>query len=125
MRNKYEFKIEEISTVKVTDKSSNYSTTYFRIEKDSKLTRDFIVFYGAPPEELDDKISVICPRCERWNTFDPDEYKSKDFKYKCKYCDDDYKEIIGETSLIDVIQSYLTEDLYFDVDLMINDIKIV
>lgn len=124
MRNKYEFKVEDINTVYIRTNDS-YNTLYIRKTVDSQLTRDFIVQYSAPVEDLKDgKVRAICRRCERWNNFDIHEFMGENFVYKCNHCTDDYEYIISENELIDIIQSNLNEEVYFYVEIIINGIKI-
>ena len=129
MANKYEFRIEDIHTVLIVSKSEDkYTNTFSRkYDEDGNLTHYFIQTYNAEPEELDgNKIRVICNRCESYNTFDKSEYfDNEDFKPTCARCAEDYEDIIHENDLIDLINSHMDEELFFDVSLFINFIPIV
>ena len=130
VKNRYEFKIEEINNVLITSKSSNsYSTMYTRkMDSDGNPTRIFVQTYNAEPEEVitkEGKISVICSKCERWNTFDKNDYYYNDnFVYHCNHCDEDYEDTIDEDTLVEVINSIMDENVFFDFELRINFIHI-
>ena len=129
MRNRYEFKIEEIHNVFIVSKTSDlqYTNIYSRkYDEDGNPTRLFVQTYNAEPEEIEgDKIKVICSRCEAWNVYDKsDYYDNEEFVIECEQCADDYEEIITEEDLVDIINSLMGEDFY-DVSILINFIPIV
>lgn len=119
MKNKYEFKIEDINTVKVVSSSSdNFTTTYTR-----KNDRSFIITYTADVEESKTnkgELLVICNRCGAWNSLK--EYDENNFI--CAHCYNLHEETISEENLIDTILSFLDEEIFFDISLYINDIQI-
>lgn len=127
-KKKYEFRIEDIHTVLIVSKSeSKYTNTFSRkYDEDGNPTLYFIQTYNAEPEEIgDDTIRVICNRCEGYNVFDKSEYfDNEDFKFTCDQCADDYEDIIHENELIDIINSYMDEEYFFDVSIFINFIPI-
>lgn len=130
MKNKYEFKIEDINVVQNTSHSSDkYTETYTRkLNDDGSPTRSFIVTYSALPEDCktdDNKVITICKKCGAWNTFDKVQYNSEDFQYNCHKCHNNHEDIISEEDLIKIILS-LTDDeeTFFESDLYINDVHI-
>lgn len=130
MKKKYEFKIEDINSVKsIATSSDKYTVIYTRkFNNSGKPTRSFIVTYDAVPEERKydkNKIITICKKCGAWNSFDKDIFYSEDFEFICGDCYDQYEEIISEEDLIKVISSLIDdEDTFFGIDLYINDIHI-
>ena len=128
MRNKYEFRIEDIHNVLIVSKGKDqYSNVFSRkYDDDGNPTEFFIQTYNAEPEFIDDdKVKVICSRCEGWNVFDKSKYfDDDDFKFVCEHCTEDYEDVIHENELIDIINSYMDEELFFDVSILINFIPI-
>ena len=129
MRNKYEFRIEDIHNVLIVSTSeSQYSNVYSRkYDEDGKPTQYFVQTFNAEPEEIEDgKIKVICSRCEGWNVFDKSDYfDNDDFEFICEYCVEDYEDTIHEDEVIEIINSYMDEELFYDVSILINFIPIV
>ena len=121
MKNKYEFKIEDINEAKViSNTSDNFTTTYTR--RNDKL---FIVTYTADIEESKtdrSKEMVICNRCGAWNSVNKGEYDENNFI--CKHCYNLQEDTITESNLIDTILSFLDEEIFFDVELYIYGKKI-
>ena len=129
MANRYEFKIEDIHNVMIISNTSEsqYTNVYSRkYDEDGNPTQYFVQTYNAEPEEIEDgKVRVICSRCEGWNVFDKNEYFDNDeFKYECAHCAEDYEDIIHEDDLIEVVKSYMDEELFFDVSILINFLPI-
>ena len=113
MKNRYEFKIEDINEIKVISLSSdNYTTTYTR-----RLDKLFVVNYSADVERRhDNTLSVLCCRCGAWNTLD--EYDESNFI--CGHCYNLHEETISETELIDTVLSFMNEEIFFEIELYIN-----
>ena len=128
MGNRYEFKAEEIDKVAIISIGSEYryDTFYTRkMDEDGNPTRLFITNWDSDPDIDGDKVKCICKRCERWNTFNIEEWKSPEFNSNlCNYCEEDYEDIISEEDLIELVLSYMDKDLFFVVNLYINDILI-
>ena len=128
MANRYEIKAEDINRVTIRDitSDSNYSVFYNRkLDENGTPTREFVVIYEADPDIDGENIKCICKRCERWNTFNYEDWKKPGFnENQCEYCSEDYETIVTENELIDLVLSYMDEDLFFDVDLYINDVLI-
>lgn len=126
MKNRYEFKIEDITNVLIQSKSEDkYSNMYSRKYDENGPTREFVRTYNAEPEDLGEgKIRVICTKCDRWNVFNRKDYEDNRFEYLCNHCTDDYEEIVDENELIDIINSIMDKDLFFDSILRINYIYI-
>ena len=129
MANRYEFKIEDINSVEIVTKSDQYTNKYIRIYDGEHQTRMFRLTYSSNFEiEISNGktlAKVMCPRCERWNTFLMTDYLDANFVYECNYCGDDYEETIDEDTLIETINSMITEDTFFDIELRINDMLII
>ena len=127
MRNRYEFKIEEINNVIITEKNGfHYSTIYNRkLDEYGNPTKLFVQSYNADAEEREsNKIMVICSKCEAYNVFDKDEFCDENFVYECKNCYGCHEDIVDEDTLIETINSILDEETFFDFDLSINTIPI-
>lgn len=128
MARRYEFNAEEINEVVIVVKDSLYTTMYTRkFDEDGNPTREFIQTYSAQPDDSmgDGMVSVICPRCERWNLFVKADYLSEEFEYDCSYCGDQYEEIVDESDVIEIINTNMDADIFFEVALSINGIEIV
>lgn len=121
MKNRYEFKIEDINTVKAVSvaTSDNFTTTYTRRDK------LFITTYTADIEESKSdrsKEMVICNRCGSWNSLNKGEYDENNFI--CSNCYNLAEHAITEEKLIEIVLSFLDEEVFFDIELYINDKKI-
>ena len=124
MKNRYEFKIEDIKTVKIVSSSSdNYTTTYIR-----KNDRLFKIVYSAKPEEHvadKNKILVICDKCEAWNVLDKEEFYSDNFEFTCNNCHGYHEDTISEQKLTEIILSLMDEETFFEIELYINHTRII
>ena len=126
MANRYEFKIEEIYNVMSISKDGDYSLMYARKpEENGEQSRLFVQTYQADPEYNGETVNAICPKCERWNTFNKAEYDAEGFQYHCEYCNDENEDIVTEEEIINIIQALLDEDTFFDIKLLINYEQIV
>ena len=124
MKNKYEFKIEDINTVKIVSSTSdNYTMTYTR--KNNQL---FVITYSAFPDECignKHKIKAVCEKCDSWIVFDKEEFYSDNFEFICSNCYGLHEDTISEEELIKTILSLFDEETFFDIEIYINHIKIV
>ena len=129
MRNKYEFKIEEINEVVAT--SDGLTLKYKRIN-DSLFEE---TFHGTPSDDgvehdKDGKTryTYICPRCGAYNyvyAYEKPEIPTSADDVKCEYCLKGYREWHSEENMIGILNSFMKESTYMDLDLTINDIHIV
>ena len=125
MANRYEIRVEDINRVTIQDISgdSRYDVFYNRkFDENGNPTRDFVVVYEADPDIDGEYIKCICKRCERWNTFKYEDWKKPGFdENQCEHCSEDYEVIMSENELVELILSYMDKDLFFDINLYIND----
>ena len=120
MRNKYEFKIEEITSAFIQTTTDKYLYTTIFNRKDDN---EFIITHSALVDSSKDGVvKVICPRCGRWNTFDEDEFYNGNTE--CDQCSDDYEEYCNENEFIEIILSFMDEDIFKEVIININEIHI-
>lgn len=122
MRNKYEFKIEDINVVKIiTNLEDNYTITCTR----KPGTNIFIETYSADNDESSNtEIGIVCPRCGEWNYCKKHEYSPDIYDIKCENCEPTYQISYTEDDLIDMIMENMNEESFFDIELYINGIHI-
>ena len=127
MRNKYEFNIEDINSVIITDLTDAFKISTNCIRKkndDGTPSRMFVEKYSAEEDYSEDGIiGVICSRCGTWNYYDEASYeffKENDFKHACPACKPEDETSYDENDLIDLIQSFINEESFNDVLIFIN-----
>ena len=129
MRNRYEFNIEEINSVVIALKSEgSYTVTYKRkFDEDGMPTTEFVRTYSAEPDNSpgNGNVMMICNRCETWTEISKEELERPGFTFNCNHCSDDFEDIIDEDDVVIAIAGAMEPDVYFDIDLYINDIHIV
>ena len=122
MKNKYEFKLEEINKVKVV----SVDELSFVVEWTRKNDREFLETFYANRDEssLEDEgtVGIICPRCSLWNYFKKEEVDKPNFEYKCK-CGGK-EELYAEEDIKKNILCLLNPEDFYGIILYINDIRI-
>lgn len=127
MRNIYEFNIDEINKVTAIDidGSCNYRTEYTRVESDNGNTYFLERAYSDPIIE-GNKVKVVCQRCGHWNSYTLDEYNSEEFNPdECAKCPSTYEDLYTDQELIKIVESFMEEETFKGIKLIINDIEIV
>lgn len=122
MRNKYEFKIEEITSASIQTITDKYLYTTIFNRKDDN---EFIITYSALVDHDSTKdgiVKAICNKCGRWSTFNEEEFYHG--YVECNKCSDDYEEYCSETDFIKTISAFMDEEIFKDVIITINEIQI-
>lgn len=122
MANTYEYKIEDINLVIITDQRDTYTTTYKRkINEDKTPTNLFIETYSAENDTSEEGIiGVICPYCGDWNYYTETVYNTSKRNLVCESCDNKTEVIIEEDDLIDQIMNHMQEDKFLNFAIFIN-----
>ena len=118
MKNTYEFNIEDINSVIIVTKDfTQYTTTFNRKFEDNKPTEEFIETYCANSIRDDDgtkNINLLCTRCGTWRKVSHDQLSS------CESCTFDYEDMVSEDEIIEIISSYINDEMFWDVMIFIN-----
>lgn len=129
MKNRYEFNIKDISSVLISEQYGlKFTTIYLRkYDEYGNTTNSFIEKYKAKVLFNDDEetVEMMCGDCNMWTTFDKEDFMNEDFVFSCPHCNGETENIISEDELIDIIEETLTEDIFFDVKLEINNTLIL
>ena len=126
MKNRYEFKIEEINEVRIVTVSDplKYTILCKRELKEGTPLRTFKETYSAHPDYNEELgiVGIICPKCGDWNYFDKSIYDNvSSFECDNEDCDDNY---CDENSIINLVHSIINES-FNEIELYINGIHIV
>lgn len=123
MRNKYEFKIEDINTVTAT--GGELTIKYNRIS-DSSFVETFHAKTVLLNEDEENEYEMVCPRCGAWNVINAKEEPNMSLEeFECNVCNKDYQELHSEEDMIHIILSFMEKDTFESTDITINDIPIV
>lgn len=125
MKNRYEFRIEDIKEVKVVSKNDPFHyTVQFTRDYNNEPALLFKQTYHALPIEDDGRIRIMCESCGKRTRHKKKYYYSNNFTFKCGRCD-------GVPSLCDegYVKSYVMDlmdkDKFNDYDIYINDVHII
>ena len=120
MANKYEFNIEDINKVVIiteTDPQKFTITCNRKMDEDGNPTIYFVETYSAEPEEDEASTTIICHRCGTWLTF-PKDWKEE---FYCSDCKENYENTYDEEFLASFILSYMNEESFKNITMIIND----
>ena len=131
MANKYEFKIEEIQSVRIISLDEcNFTVKWDRVVDDDGIpVRSFVESYIADydkSKEEEGKIGVICPICGSFVFIDKDktEDESFDSSFDLNHCTENDMIYYSEDELIEMIYSYMNPDEFSGCMIYINNVLI-
>lgn len=124
MKKRYEYHIENINSASLVslDDPCRFSTIYERAYDADGNPLTYFIESFASEKDYDSKkglVGHICPRCGNWVFVDKDQ--DQDDNPYCSKCDEDYQNIYSEEEMIDLILSWMVDDIYPYSEIRIND----